>query len=73
MEEGVERIKNHAFGDCEELETVYLPKSVSRVIDAPFGGCPNVTVYLYKKSPADLMLKYANERGKRVRLVYREE
>jgi len=41
LNEGLERIDRGAFSDCPELETVFLPNSVT-FIGSAFDGCPNM-------------------------------
>lgn len=48
IDDSVQGIADNAFFHCEDLLTVEIPTSVTRIGTAVFGGCPALTVIDYK-------------------------
>ena len=58
--EGIEEIGFNAFRDCEGLRIIYMPSSLTRIMDYKFAfsGCPRFTICAPKGSYAE---QYAKE------------
>ena len=74
IENGLSYIESNAFDNCQNLVKVDLPKSIVRVIDAPFSGCTSLEEFTYRGNrfrPADFL---GNDyRNKMPNLNYKNE
>ena len=57
---GVQRIDARAFANCESLQMIYIPESVSDIADDAFEGCTELVI---AGTSGSLALQYAEEKG----------
>ena len=58
IEEGVTSIESEAFQGCPNLEKVYVPSTIEKVINAPFKDCHKIKEFTYNGSkfkPTDFL------------------
>ncbi|MDD7397761.1 MAG: leucine-rich repeat protein, partial [Firmicutes bacterium] len=49
----VTEIGEETFSDCEALEKIVLPKSITNIGDGAFNNCPSLTIYAEAEKPIE--------------------
>lgn len=59
-------IGNYGFGQCSQLKSITIPKSVTTIADTAFKGCESLVIYCYRDSFA---LQYAQNNGINYKII----